>query len=118
MASESFTGEQIRTFRQIFTELSDPAEGGLQFEAFAATVEACLQSAGLPPPPPHYLNAEFRRLSTTGTVPWQQFFQVRLLNLVDCSSHPIPYFHLKKCSTTNLTQLLLAQLRLVSCPQL
>ena len=76
MAAGSFTADQIHTFRQIYRERSDTADGGLLLESFAPAVEACLLSAGIPRPPSNYLDSEFRRLSTTGTVPWQQFFQV------------------------------------------
>ena len=77
MSAGSFSGDQIRTFRQIYSEYGDPSEGGLLLEMFAPAVEACLSATGLPlPPSPDYLNQEFRRLSTTGTVSWQQFFQV------------------------------------------
>ncbi|CAI7997751.1 Inactive rhomboid protein 1 [Geodia barretti] len=70
----SYTADQIQKFRQIFRERS--AEEGLRLEEFEPAAEACLLSAGLPQPPPHYLSSEFGRLSTTGTVSWQQFLQV------------------------------------------
>ena len=73
----SFTASEIQKFREIFRERSESGEGGLSLEAFAPAAEACLASAGLPEPPPGYLGSEFRRLSTTGTVSWQQFFQVK-----------------------------------------
>ena len=80
-SAPSYTADQIQVFRQIFRERSYSADEGLGLEAFAPAVEACLHSAGLPQPPPEYLSSEFRRLSTTGTVSWQQFFQVRTLEL-------------------------------------
>jgi hypothetical protein len=80
----SYTADQIQKFRQIFRERS--AEEGLRLEEFEPTAEACLRSAGLPQPPPHYLSSEFRRLSTTGTVSWQQFFQV----LIHCNLNYVP----------------------------
>ena len=73
-AMASYTADQIQKFRQIFRERS--AEEGLRLEEFEPAAEACLLSAGLPQPPPHYLSSEFGRLSTTGTVSWQQFLQV------------------------------------------
>ena len=76
MASESFTSEQIRTVRRVFNEHCDPIEGGLRLESFGQTLEACLLAVHLPQPPPQYLSSELRRLSTTGIIPWQQFFQV------------------------------------------
>lgn len=75
----SYTADQVQKFRQIFRERS--TDEGLSLEEFQPAVEECLRSAGLPEPPSHYLSSEFRRLSTTGTVPWQQFFQVSSLAL-------------------------------------
>ena len=73
----SYTSDQIQRFRQIYRDRCDSPEEGLRLEAFSGAVEACIHSAGLSDPPPHHLDSEFRRLSTTGTVSWQQFFQVR-----------------------------------------
>ena len=77
MSAGSFSGDQIREFRRIYYEFSDPSEGGVLLEAFAPAVEACLHVVGLSlSPSSDYFDHEFRRLSTTGAVTWQKFFQV------------------------------------------
>ena len=77
MAAGSFTQEQIRHFRQVFSQHSDAESGGVTSQRFLDAIQACLEQCSLSThPPPDYLNSEFNRLGTTGAVTWQQFFQV------------------------------------------
>ncbi len=76
MAAGSFSQEQIRHFRQVYSQYS--AAGLLTFEGYQAAVVAALQQASLSSvPPPEFLSGEFERLSgDSGGISWQQFFQV------------------------------------------
>lgn len=77
MAASSFTHEQIRHFREAFSQYSDPESGGVTSQRFSDAILACLEHCSLSAtPPPDYLNSEFNRLGTTGALTWQQFFQV------------------------------------------
>lgn len=77
MAAGSFTQEQIRHFRQVFSQHSDAESGGVTSQRFLDAIQACLEQCSLSThPPSDYLNSEFNRLGTAGAVTWQQFFQV------------------------------------------
>ena len=75
MSAESFSQEQIRHFRQVFSQYSDP-DAGLGAENFPRAVSESLEQYGFSTPPLDYLNSEFNRLGSTGHITWQQFFQV------------------------------------------
>ena len=74
----SFTQEQVRTFRQIFSQFSDEERGGLSRENFVPAASASLEHCNLRSRPSDvYLAGEFSRLAgESGVVNWQQFFQV------------------------------------------
>lgn len=74
----SFTQEQVRHFRQVFSQFSDEERGGVTRENFVIAVQTSLEQCNLPnQPTPVYLAGEFGRLaSEDGVVTWQQFFQV------------------------------------------
>ena len=77
MAASSFSHEQIRHFREAFSQYSDPESGGVTSQRFSDAILACLEHCSLSAtPPPDYLNSEFNRLGTTGALTWQKFFQV------------------------------------------
>ena len=78
MASGSFSHEQIKYFRETFSRYSDPEGGGVNAEKFVPAVNACLERCGLSTAPSEYLNTEFNRLGSSGTLSWQQFFQVMI----------------------------------------
>ena len=78
MASGTFDHEQIRYFRETFSRYSDPEGGGVNAENFVPAVSVCLERCGLSSTAsPEYLNTEFNRLGSSGTLTWQQFFQVK-----------------------------------------
>lgn len=86
MAAGSFTQEQIRHFRQVFSHHSDEESGGVTSQDFLDAIQACLEQCSLSThPTPDYLNSEFNRLGTTGAVTWQQFFQVSCMHAIWCS---------------------------------
>ena len=76
MAAGSFTREQISLFREAFGEAE---AAGLGRVAFLMAVRRCLQYMTLTSEPsPDHLASEYTRLnrmSGTGLVTWQQFFQ-------------------------------------------
>lgn len=73
----SFTREQITSFREAFGEAE---AAGLGREAFYVAVRRCLELMALVSEPQQdYLASEYLRLnrmSGTGVMTWQQFFQV------------------------------------------
>ena len=75
----SFTADQVRTFRQIFSQFTDEERGGLTRENFVPAASASLEHSHLRTRPSDvYLAGEFTRLADdSGIVNWQQFFQVR-----------------------------------------
>ena len=79
----SFSQEQVRHFRQVFSQFSDEERGGVTQENFVAAVQGSLEQCNLPnQPTPVYLAGEFGRLAGDGgIVTWQQFFQVRAMNI-------------------------------------
>ncbi len=76
MAAGAFTQEQIRHFRQVYSQYSQ--EGALSYESYRDAVGAALQRANLSSfPPAEVMDGEFARLSAgSGSLGWQQFFQV------------------------------------------
>lgn len=74
----SFTAEQVRTFRQIFSQFADEERGGLTRENFVPAASTSLEHCTLRTQPSDvYLGGEFSRLAgDSGVVNWQQFFQV------------------------------------------
>ena len=74
----SFTQEQVRAFRQIFSQFTDEERGGLPRENFVPAASASLEHCDLRSRPSDvYLAGEFSRLAgESGVVNWQQFFQV------------------------------------------
>lgn len=86
MASGSFNQDQIRHFRQVFSQYRDSESGGVTVDNFLPAVNACLEQIALASPPQREsLSTEFSRLSGEGTLSWQQFFQVG-----DCERRIIP----------------------------
>ena len=74
----SFSADQVRTFRQIFSQFTDEERGGLTRENFVPAASASLEHCTLRSRPTDvYLAGEFSRLAgDAGAVNWQQFFQV------------------------------------------
>ena len=77
----SFAADQVRTFRQIFSQFADEERGGLTRENFVPAVSTSLEYCTLRTHPTDvYLAGEFSRLAgDSGVVNWQQFFQVSFI---------------------------------------
>ena len=77
MAAGSLDQEQIRHFREVYSQYSE-GEGSLNSETFPPAVHACLERMTLAVPlPPEHLSSEFERIGAGGNLSWAQFFQVR-----------------------------------------
>lgn len=87
----SFTQDQVRTFRQIFSLFNDEERGGLPRENFVPAALESLEHCNLSSQPSDvYLAGEFNRLAgDSGVVNWQQFFQVSI-RLVSLSPQASP----------------------------
>ena len=81
----SFTADQVRTFRQIYSQFADEERGGLTRENFVPAAFASLEHCSLRTQPTDvYLAGEFSRLAgDSGVVNWQQFFQVSSIKLLE-----------------------------------
>lgn len=75
----SFNQDQVRHFREVFTRYNDEEHGGISNrDKFIQAIDDSLLMCSLGSSPnPDQLLEEFDRLvASTGSLTWQQFFQV------------------------------------------